>query len=109
MQWNRDIEHLLRSDDMMCLGGEEELSSMLMGNLAAFNRSDCELPAEEVFRWGWESWRAAVGGEIGRIYPHAIDVMNVGARANGEQHFSSHLFFYFSRKCAMVVKIHWSL
>lgn len=85
MQSNKNIEQLLRFEDMVCLGGEEELSNMLMGNFAAFNRVDCDPPLYDVFRWGWESWRSAVGSEIARIYPHAIDIMNVGAQVTGER------------------------
>lgn len=88
IRWDATTEHLLRTDDMICLGGEEELSNMLMGNFEAFDRVDCDLRESDVFRWGWESWRSAVGNEIGQIYPHAISLMNVGAQTNGKVQFS---------------------
>lgn len=70
--------------DMVCLGGEDEFEVLMHGDFTAFNRSDCALRFNEVFRWAWESWRAAVGNEIGTIYEKAIDIMNVGARTNGK-------------------------
>lgn len=73
----------LRSSEMMCLGGEEEFDRIMNGDFSAFNRSDCALRFNEVFHWAWESWRAAVGTKIGTIYAKAIDVMNIGAKANG--------------------------
>lgn len=88
IRWDATTEHLLRTDDMICLGGEEELSNMLMGDFEAFDRVDCDLRESDVFRWGWESWRSAVGNEIGQIYPHAISLMNVGAQTNGKVQFS---------------------
>lgn len=69
---------------MMCIGGEEEFERIMSGDFHAFNRSDCALRFNEIFRWAWESWRAAVGTGIGTIYAKAKDVMNAGAKANGE-------------------------
>lgn len=73
----------LHSGEMVCLGGEEEFERIMSGDFNAFNRSDCALRFNEVFRWAWESWRLAVGPRIGTIYERAIDVMNIGAKANG--------------------------
>lgn len=72
------------SKDVICFGGEEEFEVIMRGDFTAFNRSDCALRFNEIFRWAWESWRSAVGNEIGTIYAKAIDVMNIGARANGK-------------------------
>lgn len=73
------------SKDVLCLGGEEEFELIMRGDFTALNRSDCALRFNEIFRWAWESWRSAVGNEIGTIYAKAIDVMNIGARANGKR------------------------
>lgn len=81
---DKKVEQFLRSsDDMMCLGGEEEFDRIMSGDFSIFNRTDCALRFNEVFRWAWESWRTAVGTKIGQIYAKAIDVMNIGAKANG--------------------------
>lgn len=82
-QEDRCVETELRSSEVMCIGGEEELDRIMSGDFNAFNRSDCALRFNEVFRWAWESWRAAVGTDIGSIYAKAINVMNAGAKANG--------------------------
>lgn len=82
-QWDDETEQLLHTDDVICVGGEEEISTILSGNFEVFNRDDCSLRHNDIFRWGWESWRLAVGNDIGQIYPYAISVMNVGAQANG--------------------------
>lgn len=82
-QDGKNVEKLLRSDDMHCFGGEEEFDLIMNGDFNAFNRSDCALRYTEIFRWSWESWHAAVGTQIGKIYLNAINVMNVGARTNG--------------------------
>lgn len=73
----------LRFGEMVCLGGDEEFERIMSGDFNAFNRSDCALRFNEVFRWAWESWRLAVGPRIGTVYAKAIDVMNIGAKANG--------------------------
>lgn len=80
-----NVERLLRLDEMKCFGGEEELSNMLMGNFAVFERHDCRPPVNNLFRWGWESWHLAVGNEIAQIYPNAIDLMNIAAQKNGSR------------------------
>lgn len=94
------VEHSLRSNEMVCLGGEEEFDRIMNGDFGAFNRSDCALRYNEIFRWAWESWRAAVGNQIGRTYRNAIDLMNIGARENGKNLFiefvSVFLFFFLS-------------
>lgn len=81
--WNKNIAQFLRLDEMKCLGGEEELSNMLMGNFEVFDQSDCRPPVDKLLRWGWESWRLAVGDEIAQIYPSAVDIMNIAAQNNG--------------------------
>lgn len=91
-QQDTNAEARLRSSDMLCLGGEEELDRIMSGDFTAFNRSDCVLQFHTVFRWAWESWRTAVGTKIGTIYSKAIDIMNVGARANGKLTSSDFLF-----------------
>lgn len=80
---DRKVEAQLRAGDMVCYGGEEEFDRIMSGDFAALNRTDCALRFNEVFRWAWESWRAAVGTKIGAIYSKAVDMMNVGAKANG--------------------------
>lgn len=82
-QADKMVETQLRSNSMVCLGGEEELSRIMSGDFSAFNRSDCALRFNEIFHWTWESWRAAVGTRIGLIYAKAIELMNMGAKANG--------------------------
>lgn len=82
-QEDRKVEAELRSSDMVCYGGEEEFERIMSGDFTAFNRSDCALRFNEVFRWAWESWRSAVGTNIGTIYSKAMDVMNIGAKENG--------------------------
>lgn len=77
------VEGKLRSGEMLCFDGEEDLDGIMNGDFSPMNRSDCALRFNEVFRWAWESWRMAVGPAIAKIYPNAIGVMNVGARANG--------------------------
>lgn len=94
-QQDKNAEARLRSSDMMCLGGEEELDRIMSGDFTAFNRSDCALQFHTVFRWAWESWRAAVGTRIGSIYSKAVDVMNVGARANGIVSLLNFMIFFF--------------
>lgn len=83
-QEDENMESGICSSDVICFGGEEEFEQIMRGDFTAFNRSDCALRFNEVFRWAWESWRAAVGNEIGQIYAKTIDVMNIGARANGK-------------------------
>lgn len=83
-QLDEDMKIGFFSADMVCYGGEEEFEHFMRGDFTAFRRSDCALRFNEVFRWAWESWRAAVGNEIRRIYEKAIDIMNIGARANGK-------------------------
>lgn len=85
LKWYKNIEQLLRLDEMKCLGGEEELSNMLMGHFSVFGRSDCRPQATNLYRWGWESWRLAVGNEIAQIYPNAVDIMNIAAQNNGRR------------------------
>lgn len=80
---HRDVKRILRSGEMICLGGEEELDRIMKGHFDAFNRSDCALRYNEIFRWAWESWHSAVGNEIGQTYGNAIALMNAGAKANG--------------------------
>lgn len=77
------IEKIIRSGPMKCLDGENDLERISGGDFSAFNRSDCVLRLDEVFRWSWESWRAAVGPEIGESYAYAVALMNTGARNNG--------------------------
>lgn len=81
---DRKIEKVLRGNNMICLGGEDEFDRIMGGDFTAFNRSDCALRFNEIFHWAWESWRIAVGNKIGNIYGKAIDLMNIGARANGK-------------------------
>lgn len=85
IQEDKKVEEALRSNDMMCLGGEEEFDRIMSGDFTAFNRSDCALRFNEIFHWAWESWRAAVGTRIGTIYNNAIDLMNIGAKSNGDE------------------------
>lgn len=85
IQEDKKVEEALRSNDMMCLGGEEEFDRIMSGDFTAFNRSDCTLRFNEIFHWAWESWRAAVGTRIGTIYTKAIDLMNIGAKSNGDK------------------------
>lgn len=85
LQEDKKVEAELHSSDMICYGGEEEFERILSGDFTPFNRSDCALRFNEIFRWAWESWRIAVGTNIGSIYSKAIDIMNAGARANGKQ------------------------
>lgn len=82
-QEEKNVEADLCSANVVCFGGEEDFELIMRGDFAAFNRSDCALRFNEIFRWAWESWRAAVGNVIGTIYTKAIDIMNIGARANG--------------------------
>lgn len=81
---SKKIEADFCPKDAVCFGGEEELELIMRGDFTAFNRSDCAMRFNEVFRWAWESWRAAVGNDIGSIYAKAIDIMNLGAKANGK-------------------------
>lgn len=83
-QENRKVESKKESNNMMCLGGEEEFDRIMNGDFTAFNRTDCALRFNEVFHWAWESWRAAVGNKIAPIYSDAIDLMNIGAKVNGK-------------------------
>lgn len=43
---------------------------------------ECKRRKNEIQFWIWESWRVAVGPKIKEIYPHLVNVMNVGARKN---------------------------
>lgn len=79
----RDVEHTLRSGAMICLGGEDELDGIMKGNFDAFNRSDCALRYNEIFRWSWETWHLAIGNKIAQTYGKTIGLMNAGANANG--------------------------
>lgn len=72
---------------MMCFDSEPELDRIMSGDFSPFQRNDCLLRFNEVFRWAWESWRLAVGIEIGTLYPIAIEIMNIGARNGGKIHF----------------------
>lgn len=80
---SRDVERKLRSGKMICLGGEEEFDRIMRGKFDAFNRSDCALRYDEIFRWSWETWHLAVGNKIGQTYGNTIAAMNAGAKANG--------------------------
>lgn len=86
------VEQILRSGEMLCLGGEEDFDRIMRGDFCAFNRSDCAIRYNEIFRWAWESWHFAVGNEIAPIYSNAIDLMNIGAKQNGNKktHHVSH-------------------
>lgn len=79
------IAKAIRSQSMICLDGESDLNRITSGDFSTLQRPDCAFRFNEVFRWAWESWRAAVGERIGQIYPYAIQVMNAGARANGNK------------------------
>lgn len=78
------IANAIRSQSMICLDGETDLNRIMSGDFSALKRPDCAFRFDEVFRWAWESWRAAVGNSVGRIYPYAIQLMNTGARNNGD-------------------------
>lgn len=54
------------------------------GDFNALRRNDCNIRPNEIFRWGWEGWRLAVGTQIGKIYPQIKNIMNKGARKNGQ-------------------------
>lgn len=71
------------SQSMICLDGETDLNRMMRGDFSPLRRPDCAFRFNEVLRWAWESWRAAVGYRIGQIYPYAIQLMNTGAKNNG--------------------------
>lgn len=77
------VANAIRSKSMICMDGESDLNRIMSGDFSALKRPDCAFRFNEVFRWAWESWRAAVGDRIGQIYPYAIQLMNVGARSNG--------------------------
>lgn len=78
------LANAIRSGSMICLDGDSDLNRIMSGDFSALKRSDCAFRFNEVFRWAWENWRAAVGNRIGQIYPYAIQLMNAGARNNGE-------------------------
>lgn len=103
-QENDKVEGELRSDEMMCIGGEEEFERIMSGDFNAFNRSDCALRFNEIFRWAWESWRAAVGTKIGAIYTNAIKIMNAGAKANGLYILRKKLLFINLKKIIFIPK-----
>lgn len=103
-QENDKVEGELRSDEMICIGGEEEFERIMSGDFNAFNRSDCALRFNEIFRWAWESWRAAVGTEIGAIYTNAIKIMNAGAKANGLYILRKKLLFINLKKIIFIPK-----
>lgn len=79
------MANAIRSQSMTCLDGESDLNRIMSGDFSALQRSDCAFRFTEVFRWAWESWRAAVGNRIAEIYPYAIQLMNSGARSNGDK------------------------
>lgn len=80
-----DNEH---SDSFKCFDGEPDLERIMQGDFSALNHGDCALKFNEIFRWAWESWRLAVGNEIGKIYPTLVQYMNYGAKRNGNFIFS---------------------
>lgn len=57
---------------------------MKMIDFRPFGNTKCLLPRNIIFRWAWESVRAAIGPPIGMLYSDAIQIMNVGAQNNGE-------------------------
>lgn len=79
------IANAIRSQSMICLDGESDLNRIMSGDFSTLQRPDCAFRFNEVFRWAWESWRAAVGNRIAQIYPYAIQLMNAGARSNGDR------------------------
>lgn len=81
------MEEKIRAGPMICFDSEPELDRIMSGDFSSFHRDDCELRFNEVFRWAWESWRLAVGVEIGTLYPIAVEIMNIGARNGGKSDF----------------------
>lgn len=77
------IEEKIHTGPMMCFNGEPDLERIMKGDFSVFQRNDCALRLNEMFRWAWESWRLAVGPSIHEIYPKAVQIMNIGARNNG--------------------------
>ncbi|XP_055378319.1 angiotensin-converting enzyme-like protein Ace3 [Condylostylus longicornis] len=78
-----EIENQIRNSSRICFNIESDLEEIMQGNFQKFNREDCALPAELIFRWTWEAWRLAVGPKIKKYYPQAIKIMNYGAQKNG--------------------------
>lgn len=87
------ITNAIRSQSMICLDGELDMNRIMSGDFSALRRSDCAFRFNDVFRWAWESWRAAVGNRIGQNYPYAVQLMNIGARNNGEKKYKKNDYF----------------
>lgn len=85
----QSIENAIRTGPMICFDGETDFNRIMGGDFSALKRPDCAFRFDEVFRWTWESWRAAVGNGIGQIYPYAVQLMNTGARNNGDRNEST--------------------
>lgn len=77
------VENRIRSGPFLCLDSEPDLDRIMEGDFNVLRRSDCNIRPNEIFRWGWEGWRLAVGTQIGKIYPQVANCMNEGARTNG--------------------------
>ncbi|XP_055846747.1 angiotensin-converting enzyme-like [Episyrphus balteatus] len=78
-----EIDEKIRESEKFCLDIERDLEKIMAGNFSALHRLDCALPQDVIVRWAWESWRLAVGPEIGNSYPSAVYLMNAGAQNNG--------------------------
>lgn len=80
---NQEVSKAIRLGSMLCFDGELDLEKLMRADFTPLRRTDCSIHYNEIFRWAWESWRLAVGRQIGDTYPDAIKLMNVGARHNG--------------------------
>ncbi|XP_055918093.1 angiotensin-converting enzyme-like [Eupeodes corollae] len=78
-----EIDEQIRKSEPICLDIERDLEKIMAGNFSALQRMDCALPQDVITRWAWESWRLAMGSEIGNLYPNAVYLMNLGAQNNG--------------------------
>lgn len=87
------IEYKIRSGPMICFNGEPDLDKMMKGDFRRFERPDCALKFDWIFRWAWESWRLVVGKRIGQIYPAAVKIMNSGAIGKGLVNFTIFSFY----------------
>lgn len=72
------------SSEFKCFSGEPDLERIMQGDFSRLTNGNCALKFNDIFRWAWESWRLAVGTEIGKIYPTLVQYMNFGAKRSGK-------------------------
>lgn len=72
------------SNSFKCFSGEPDLERIMQGDFSLMTNGNCVPKFNVIFQWAWESWRLAVGTEIGTIYPTIVQYMNFGAKKNGK-------------------------